>query len=76
MNIDTTSCRFGQIPRYFATISAGSSHWVLTGYDSIYIPYNTSFRVYTTSLVGWNATDLITYANLHFWNVNWVGMYN
>ena len=76
MDIDTTSCRFGQTPRYFTTISGWSSHWVLTGYHSIYSATNTTFRVYVTNLVSWNATDMITYASSYAWVVNWVGMYN
>ena len=76
MDIDTTSCIFGQTPRYFTTFDGSSSHWCLMGYDAIYFAYNTTFRIYVTNLIGWNATNMITYANSYSWNVNWVGMYN
>jgi hypothetical protein len=51
-------------------------HWNAAGYTAIYSPTTTSFQVYANSLVGWNSTQLLAYAQTYTWGVNWFGISN
>lgn len=76
ITISTSSCNFTQTPLYYASISSTSSHWCLASYNAVYSPSTTSFIVYATSLVGWSATSMLSYANTYGWYVTWFGMYS
>src|SRR4051812_15933319 len=76
MNINTSSCNFNQTPLYFTSLAGSSNHLELIGHNAIYMPTRSSLRIYVTSLPGWSASTLMTYASSYAWNVNWVGTYN
>ena len=76
MMIDTSHCNFFGTPIYMTTMSGTNSHWYMTGHDAIYSPAATSFRVYSQSRAGWNATTILNLSTTNAWNINWVGMYN
>ena len=74
MAIDTSNCTFTSTPLYFTSMAGISSHWILTSYTAIYSPTPNSFRVFARAMNGWNSTEMLDYAQLYSWDINWVGI--
>ena len=73
MNIDTSSCRFQNTPLYFASITGGVGHYLLTGINAIYEPTNYGFLINVRSIDGANADTLMERSAQ--WKVQWFGLH-
>lgn len=72
MDIDTSICRFRNTPLYFASITGGVGHYLLTGVNAIYEPTNVSFTINVRSIDGADANTLM--ARSAQWKVQWMGL--
>ena len=53
-----------------------SGHWILASYTAIYSPTSNSFRVYARAMNGWNSTEMVYYAQMYSYDLNWFGILN
>ena len=72
VDVDTTAAGFASTPRYFTSLGGTSNHYYAQGFNAIYSPTATGFRVY---LRNWNGAALTPeYANSKGWYVQWLGV--
>lgn len=74
MDIDTSNCSYPVLPRYFVSISGANSHDYIVGYQAIYSPTTTSFRIYAAPLKSWSNTLVLSASQTYAWDVNWFGI--
>lgn len=72
MNISTNDCQFQSTPLYFASITGGVGHYLLTGIDAIYQPTLAGFTINVRSIDGADADVLM--ARSAQWTVQWMGL--
>lgn len=73
--ISTAACSFSATPAYFTSVGGTGRQLYLRGYDSIYSPTTNSFRIYVRSMLGENATTMMSYSQTYTWVIYWFGMY-
>ena len=74
-DIDTRSAGFSKIPIYVSSLYGNSSHWIVTGATSIYVPTATGFRIYAT--VPDDSRSYIvsaSFAAQYDWRIAWLGI--
>lgn len=76
MNVDTTTCNLNETRLYFTSLGGSGNHYIVQSYNAIYSATIGSFDVYATSIVGWNASVLLSQASAYAWNLNWFGMFH
>lgn len=77
VDIDTSSARFTETPRYFASLGGDGYHWSTTGATSIYDASPTGFRIYVykdPTFFQENEEMGPEYANRHKWHINWLAV--
>ncbi|CAF2064232.1 unnamed protein product [Rotaria magnacalcarata] len=76
MNIDTTNCSLSEVPVYFTSMGGLNQIYALQSYDAIYSPTIDSFGVLARSILGWNSSTMLSYAQSYAWDLNWLGMFH
>ncbi|CAF3331441.1 unnamed protein product [Rotaria socialis] len=76
MNIDTTNCNLSGVPVYFTSMGGLNHIYALQSYDAIYSPTIDSFGVLARSMLGWNSSTMLGYAQSYAWDLNWFGMFH
>jgi len=71
IDVDTTSCSFGSVPKYVTAINGDSAHWQLVGVNAIYDATRSSFRVYL-----WHpllkGDYMLHFAKRYNWAIDWL----
>ncbi|CAF3968260.1 unnamed protein product, partial [Rotaria sp. Silwood1] len=71
MAVDTRKCNFTVAPAYFTSIGGIDRQRYLRGYNSIYGPTTTTFRIYIHSLLGESSAMLLNYSRTYAWTIYW-----
>ncbi|CAF4037516.1 unnamed protein product, partial [Rotaria magnacalcarata] len=73
MALDTRKCNFTVAPAYFTSIGGIDRQRYLRGYNNIYGPTTTTFRIYIHSLLGESSAILLNYSQTYAWTIYWFG---
>ena len=71
LDVDTSSAGFTSTPMYFASLGGNSNHWQAEGFNAIYSPTATGFRIYLRDDVDALTPQL---ANQLRWYLQWLGV--
>ncbi|CAF3933082.1 unnamed protein product [Rotaria sp. Silwood1] len=74
VHVNTTSCRFKQVPTYFTSLSGTSHHWRVTGMTSIYNEVSTGFIVCLYPEFQETQTETLQHLPARKWELNWIGI--
>ncbi len=68
VNVDTSGCKFTQIPIYLTALNGDTSHWTSTGGSEVYSPAVSGFTIYIDAKQAMSPAT----ANSWGWHVTWV----
>jgi len=72
VDVDTSSAGFTDTPLYFTSLGGSGCQWENDGFNAIYSPTATGFRIYLRGDTGRALTP--EFANQMGWNVQWFGV--